>query len=856
MSRCLPCLVAAACGLCHPAFASGGKALPAPVDVPRGPEGIAGPGGQALPQFGAPSSVGAPAISAASDVTFPDETLVVTGDNLAGARLRVWMEGRIEDLEPMRTAGNRAQAVVPKHWPLSTMLVWPVRDAQAGLPIRVNGATLWWCWPARVAPQEAAWAEVDLMGKNLAIARAEPQVYLAGADRVERLPLRAASPYRLSVRLPADLKPGRYELFAHNGTGGAFGWSAPAFLDVVAPSVPVRLPEFDVDRFGAKPNDGRDDAPAIQQAVAAAVAARGGKVRFSAGTYHLGQAVLLPDAPGAGIHLQGAGMGDFDAKEQRPGPGTVLRFLPDGALPDCLLRVACPGSSVCDLSLVGGHPGIVRAIHDRDAPRRVVIHIAGHDVRLERVRMTMLDLRPRVAPEKRLDLQIYDPALHLVAPGRAQIVVRDCEFHSAGAGIEIGTMSRGHGEDGFPDPSTDYVRIEKCVFRGYSPGFYKEPADPRSYAHMGIFNEGIQIPNAKNVIIAGCDFAGADRRGGKMIGRSICVYNTSVRELYIADNRSHDVGMVCARQDRVVNQGEQILFHFRYPYGGYFDVLAAGPSEVTVDPADPRNAGRLSSPHTAFDRTGSRVLDEVGTNDHWVLFVSAGKGAGQYRVVTAAERRPHATALKLDRPWRVVPDRSSRVTLTTANRQNIVCGNTIDAGFIDPRCKVAGVLFWFNGFENVIAGNTLRNLGYGVGFNSSFRNPCCWNLVRDNTMEHMGGMAVEALEPAFYFDSCRTSGGPGGPLFQSGSDVAGWYAVGNVARSNRGSDSPTAAFVHALTNEAGSRLLPEATEAGVAMPVVENSRFTGVKRGIVVNRGAVWPVLRGNTLQTLAPDSP
>ncbi|MDY0170903.1 MAG: hypothetical protein RBS80_30465, partial [Thermoguttaceae bacterium] len=43
--------------------------------------------------------------------------------------------------------------------------------------------------------------------------------------------------------------------------------------------------------------------------------------------------------------------------------------------------------------------------------------------------------------------------------------------------------------------------IERCVFRGYSPGFYRVPSHPASHQHMGIFNEGIQVPNGKRVII-------------------------------------------------------------------------------------------------------------------------------------------------------------------------------------------------------------------------------------------------------------------------------------------------------------------------------------------------------------------
>ena len=544
-------------------------------------------------------------------------------------------------------------------------------------------------------------------------------------------------------------------------------------------------------------------------------------------------------------------MASYDGHTQTTsGPGTVLRFLAGASVPKCLLEISGRLSTIQDMTLLGGHEGVVRAIHDARAPTQVVARVTQHDVTIERVRFVMLDLRPQVPVPDREDRQIYDAALHLAAPGQANLTVRHCEFHSAGAGIQVGDLGQGHTDDGFPDPSTDYVKIENCVFRGYSPGFYKEPTHPAPYQHMGIFNEGVQVFNGKNVIIRGCDFAGADRRGGKMMNRSICVCNTSVRNLYIAENRMHDVGMVCPRDDRVVNQGEQILFHFRYPHGGYFDVLDAASGEVAVNPDDPRNAGKLSSPHMSFDRAASRVLDEVGTNEHWVVLVSAGKGAGQYRVVVDTDRNPGRTVLKLDRPWRVVPDGSSRVTLTTANRQNIIVGNTIDAGFIDRRCKVAGILFWFNGFENVIAGNTLRNLGYGIGFNSSFRNPCCWNLIRDNGMERMGGMAVESVEPAFYFDSSRTAGGPDGPLYQPESDVAGWYSVGNVARSNRGHDSPAAAFVHALTADKDAHRLPVQEQAGVIMPVVENSHFTGVRRGIVTNRGAIWPVLRNNVVQT------
>ncbi|MEW6359759.1 MAG: glycosyl hydrolase family 28-related protein [Planctomycetota bacterium] len=832
--------------------------MPAPIDIPNGPPNVEAPGGKALPPLAGAPAADAPAISMVSDVTFPDETLVIAGDRLDGATLRVWAEGGVMELKPLRTANNKMQAVVPKDVPLSTMLVWPVKGEKVGAPIRVNGATAWWAWPARLTVEQTGEPQtVRIMGKNLKLGDIPPRMHLQGEGVAQWLTIKSANPYCLDADLPTGLKPGKYEVRAHNGTGGPYGWSEPATFDVVNAPSQKGLKTFRVDDFGAKPDDGQDDAAAIQSAVDAAAKAGGGVVAFSAGTYHVGKPIVTPQEAGAGIHFFGAGMGEYDPAEQAVGgKSTVIRVVEGAPTPDCLIHLNSRGCAMRDMTLMRGHPGVLRAIHERNPVRIQAVRVTQHDATIERVRFVMPDVRPDAPPEKREDLQIYDAALHILAPGAANILVRGCEFHSAGSGIEIGGIQRGHTDDGFPDPSTDYVRIEKCVFRGYSRGFYKEPASPQAHAHMGIFNSGILVPDSKYSIIEGCDFAGADRRGGNMINRSVCVYNTSVRDLYIADNNSRDVGMTCPRQDRIANQGEQIIFHFRYPHGGHFDVLEAGAQSVVVNPDDPRNKAPLKSPHHVADRAGSRVLEEVGTNEHWIVFIGGGKGVGQYRVITGADRAPGRVVLKLDRPWRVMPDATSRVTLTTANRQNIIYNNTIDAGFIDPRSKVVGVIFWYNAMDNVIAGCTLRNVGYGVGFNASFRNPCCWNLVRDNAAEHVGGMAVECIAPACFMQTCDATGGPAGPLFSAGSDVHGWYAVGNVFRSNTGADAPVAVIAHAAMREDGAKKLPPQDDGGLVMPVIENSRFSAVEKGIIINPGACWAVIRNNVVKTTDPNGP
>ena len=76
-----------------------------------------------------------------------------------------------------------------------------------------------------------------------------------------------------------------------------------------------RLGVFEVDRFGAKPDDGQDDAAAIQQAIDAAAKAGGGTSASPPASITSGDA---PPARRAGRRHPsvGAGMGKYDAKTQ------------------------------------------------------------------------------------------------------------------------------------------------------------------------------------------------------------------------------------------------------------------------------------------------------------------------------------------------------------------------------------------------------------------------------------------------------------------------------------------------------------------------------------------------------------
>lgn len=865
--------------------------LPAPTDVPPGPAGVTDDLGPELP-LAAIRSPGGPEISMISDMALPQETLVICGDGLENARLKIWSGNGLVEVQPLRAANDRMQAVVPESCAVSTMLVWPVSDGRAGEPIRVNGATAWWVWPART-PARSINQTVRICGKNLTIGDRQPRVYLRGKSGDQRLPVVKSNPFHVEARLPDMLEEGVYQLWCHNGTGGKYGWSEQLAIDVVAMPSDEGLPEFDVRDFGAVPNDREDDYPAIAAAMAAAKEAGGGIVRFSTGTFRLSRPVEVGGEGDSGIHLMGAGMGnhrwrndaapnDHHVIHEVSGDATILRPIPGEPYPQELITITRRYSSIRDLSL----------LNHADEEKQRCLSVRGHDVLVERVRGIVTDERPLFAgfdvlPEElsidEFKRRLQDGAvLRIDAPGKANIVIRDCEFHHPGAGIDTPPIRDDiRHASGICRPGTDYIRIANCIFRGYFDGRL-EPVDPtrRLQAFRGWHNVAWNNTNSRNVIVEKCDVAGADKQRFKVVTRMLNHGNSSIGELYLAENVGHDLAPTSMSPGYHENKGEQILFHLWYPQGGLFDVASADHHSVTIDPTDPRYMpaeGR--HPGVTFNGTAfSTIQEDIDVNPtHWIVFVCAGRGVGQYREVRSCQRTDGSVVLQLDRPWRIMPDKSSRCMLNAAYRRIIIWKNFIDGGpSVDRRIKSHGVLFWANAFENIVAENTLRNMTGGVLFNTFFRCPTGWNLTRGNRMEHIHGNGGDTVFPgraAFYVDHVRV----GEPVAQD----RVWYGVGNIARNNDCRDGDVAAFLHRpdyARIDPRNPDLPEATrelllmprgdntvvgygyphtpEGGLMMGVMENNRFSDVQTGFVVSSPINWLLLRNNKLRVASPDAP
>jgi hypothetical protein len=98
--------------------------------------------------------------------------------------------------------------------------------------------------------------------------------------------------YELRFRVPAQVPPGAYELWAHNGAGAALGFGEPLPLRVARP-VAAREQFADAKKFGAKGDGIADDTVALEKAIAATATAGGGVVQLAPGKYLVSHTLRL-----------------------------------------------------------------------------------------------------------------------------------------------------------------------------------------------------------------------------------------------------------------------------------------------------------------------------------------------------------------------------------------------------------------------------------------------------------------------------------------------------------------------------------------------------------------------------------
>lgn len=246
-------------------------------------------------------------------------------------------------------------------------------------PWRITAAQPWWVSPAAAPPG----ATVRVFGRSLDArlvalkASDDGQVTVLPDFQHGQHPL-----YETQITLPADLAPGQYELFVHNGTGGESGWGGPVPVRVeAAAAAPSQL--FDAREFGAKGNGVDDDTAALRAALVQAGEAGGGTVFLPPGRYAISATLWIP----TGVTLQGAGAQnsilavrgeqpmrwDVPAEIAREMPGHFRARQQDGRRGAMLWMR--DRSRVADLGLVDGPGTLLPIFGSRDRCRVERCHI-------------------------------------------------------------------------------------------------------------------------------------------------------------------------------------------------------------------------------------------------------------------------------------------------------------------------------------------------------------------------------------------------------------------------------------------------------------------------------------------------
>ena len=754
------------------------------LNMPTGPVGVEAPGPIVLGTLNLTSHSSTPMISEVSNVTLPGESLVITGQNLEGAGLKVFTPDGSMNLLPLRSDDQTMRAVIPllrydqgSRVPLaqSTMIVVPSSAGYDGAPIRVNAAEAWWSWPCRAYANHTD-QTVRIFGKNLLLPDATPLVYLQRENGTPvALQIINSNPYSLEAALPGNLSAGTYYLWTHNGTGGEYGWSERLAFDVVTQA---SLPTTVVYANDYLPN-AISDGDAIQQAIQAVQAAGGGTVQLGARVYQVNEPIHV--FPGPPVVIKGRGTGQWDpitnTLSDPSGTATVIQTSP-GYTGYYVIDLRAHGSTLSNFTLRSELESV-----------RTGIRLLAEDLRVDSVTVIR-------GVEK--DQDNPNSCIQASYKGAGNNIIENCILYGVSYCVLV-------------LDDCDYVRISDCVLRGqFAKGW--------STSSNAVINVG-----GNGMIMERCDARSVDREHARMLGRTCLLYESSIQNTYIADNHSEDFGPHPSVPGILGNTGEQYAFHLRGHKAGLYTVASAGERTVAI------NGG---------------LPGTVSSDGDWIVFVAKGVGAGQWRTIVG---RTNSGEQVLDKPWRVRPSQNATVIVQQVFRHNIVYNNTMQgppqqAG-ISNGMKTVGVYFFQNAFDNIVANNTIDRVSVGIAINAEFDTPCGWNLIRENDISNIEGAAGgTASGPMAYVEMNQ------GSVHEKRVKINHWITIGNMFRANNITNSPTAASLGwRFLDRFYDQEYIARTDVGMTLSTLERNTFDQVDHGIMVGSPMNRVLLRNNT---------
>lgn len=697
-------------------------ALPAPTEWAAPTGAPASPGDTFSPPFlgsSGATSPDAPVIAEWSRTVKPDESFVLTGARFTkrngadlGTDTTVWVwasgtGGGLRQARIWRVTDNIITAALPSEFTFGMYLVWVENGSGVSTPVCLNRTKSEWVGPlGNIAPSGTT-STKRVFGKNISHNHQEgtssaSYVYVqpAAGGSFTSCSVSSADPYSVTFTVPS-LTAGNYNVFVHNGHGGAYGWSEP--LPLVVQAAWTRNVRNQVIT-STYPND---DTNAIQSALNTMGGyGDGGDVTLNSGSYKISAVISIP----AGARLKGAGINN-----------TVLEVR---------------GAQALDygVALVGNHSALqdlgIYVYNSAYNPNWSVWGAFADDCKLTNVKWNAD-----------------------AGSGSTYIAGYYCPFSNNRCEMS-GCVGYRHvaaiGSDLWMHNNTFYggyynwqYSAESAISGPGARGVLELNTMQTNWPHNGSnYNYMIDDYTVDTSIIPG----GADALDHMVWCKRILLAGGGANS-YIARNTGNEVAV----QD---NKGELILFHggagawfgnavscsgntVNLRTDGYVDV-GSGPQAMSVlDDVGVQINGGAPVPDTFG--TG-RTLEDPNYGVY--AMVIGGNGLGQVRKVLSHTR----SSITVDKAWRVQLDTTSRLALSFLYKDQIVYKNTLNAFPV-------GYNQWYSASMDLQIGNGCGCASEGNVSNRTHSSamilasglaPTYWNDYRDNAVNSSstGGLGV------------------------------------------------------------------------------------------------------------------
>lgn len=814
-----------------------------------------------LPDFAFPSpdsdgrnirayDAGTPTISGITDSTLPGEAVGIIGGGLSGAKLAVINDGKIYQIDPLRSDDTKMQAVIPKKFSDAVSVVFAFNETGVGNPIRLNAPDVYWVFADLCHGEENQ--SVRFFGSSLSAQNSEPEIYVYDeSGNSQKLVVTESDKYHINAVIPNEIAGDNVYFWVSNGTGGGNGWTRTdeIFVREKTERPKEKLETLRLSDFGAVPNDGKSDSEAINSAISAARESGGAVLLFENGEYEISDEIKISGDFPYGLHLLGVGMGEYDFGSTLSsdeyeykgvsGEYTLLRFASPDRLPKNMISIYSDNVTISGMTIIGGESGGYECRN---------VFISAENVTVSDMRMIKTDTRDFV---KSGSATLMCESNLEIDSGSENIALTGCEFHSKASAIQIGN-------DNFTWPAACFiasrtirnVRISNCDIYGYT-NVYTKPSGEKLDADEGEISRGITALNVDGLIVENNRFQGSDLKNERYLVRAM-MFRLGAQNTYIAGNEIRNVGSA-AGSGIHGNKGEQILFHGTGGTNGIFECLEADGNKVTLkvdgipqtDYKDDK-----TYPAKSFDSSGSKLIDGLEDAIYGYLYICSGKGIGQVRRVEGYAVVDGTAVFELESPFTITPDATSVVNLFYGANRNIVVGNVIknDENLYGKGLKTGGVLLFFESYKNIIADNEIANMSFGIALNARFKAPSLWNCVRGNRISGIKEYEKDYAQggdttynAAFLCESVISN-------LDGWDGYRAWYTVGNAFRSNTCRDGDVA--IELTTNRwhrnAGWSSY-RGPEKGAAMTIVEDNRFENVADGVLIGNPAYWTLLSDNS---------